>query len=402
MNKLLQAFLQSTTARDDGGKVRKFLSRQRIDEILEIGAVDTSGKKPEAVRKRRNANNVKRRERLGALQEIYGITFEYDRSEDGYWLLDVGNVVFNVGAVFSDDDLVRVAVGDHLARTFFPHLASGGDDFLGAFGKLMPERITGRVRGLVSQVGVVFPVARADGPMKDMMSLISEAIGEKRRISFAYRRPRPVAHPEEGGGHDGGTPEEITGFSPCRIYFAWRSSRVLGRREGAAEFESFNLNHMENVTKEEAVALDFAPGEIERCLQSALLFLPGAVPGKGTKVVLEIGPPMAESVKRTQWPQGVSVRSQKGREGEDMVILSFYLANPYEALPLVFENAPWARVLEPDSLRDCANLLVAELLLRGLDPEMAIDWSRTYFDMTDMKIKDLAGQEPQEELTRER
>lgn len=116
------------------------------------------------------------------------------------------------------------------------------------------------------------------------------------------------------------------------------------------------------------------------------------------QVTLEVGPPFAESVRRTRWPDHVTVSEEGSEERHkgDTVSLSFRLSNPYEVLPLVFEYAPWSKVIEPEDLRNCVIAFAGELLKHNLELGRQIDWTRSFFDLSDMTCKALPQQEVEE------
>lgn len=394
-NAVLRASLSSDKKKMIKGKAAKFLSVEAMDEIIDRSRSSDRGGTSEGS----PSKDSRRRARDRVLEQIrvaYGIGTER-KGDEGYWLLDTDRFVLDVGTAFSDGDLALIAAGQLLAQRLLPHVDAKAGDVLEKLKTLFPGRIS-EDEELVSRTSLVHLVSTAD---EEKMATVDGAISKKKRISFSYSRPLPRRDCRKEEAES--TVEEISDFSPYTLYFAWRSWYVLGKKkEGGSDLVSYNLNLMGQVTQGRRAVEETDRNLIEKALQSALLFLPG--PGEGMKdrqnrqVTLEVGPPFAESVRRTRWPDHVTVSEEGSEERHkgDTVSLSFRLSNPYEVLPLVFEYAPWSKVIEPEDLRNCVIAFAGELLKHNLELERQIDWTRSFFDLSDMTCKALPQQEVEE------
>ena len=278
---------------------------------------------------------------LAYLRDQYGVEIEYDRHRRGYRLQGIGRFL----ALFdlTEREVTAFAAGLGMASHFLPHLKEECESLWGKVRFYLPAGLSDHGERLGQSAVVALPVSSMD---PKAFETCLNAIRESKAIRIRYRSP-----------YGDGTVKDYE-LSPWGVFFRAHAWYLWAGNPSCGEARTFRISRIAQVVMEER-PMDMPPPEtgVAAFAQSAWYACPGE---PCHDVTVRVRPPLADVIAETPW----HVSQALFREPGGALRLSAKVPDLDEVARWVMASAPYAEVLEPETLRkrvmDLANETVGK------------------------------------------
>jgi len=265
---------------------------------------------------------------LAFLRDQYGVEIDYDRHKGGYRLRGMGRFL----ALFDLDEreVTALAAGLGMASHFLPHLKEECESLWGKMRFRLPAGLSDQGERLGQSAVVALPVSPMDSKV---FETCINAIRESKAIRIRYRSP-----------YGDGTVKAYE-LSPWGVFFRAHAWYLWAGNPACGEARTFRISRIAQVAMEER-PMDMPPPEdgVAAFAQSAWYACPGE---PCHDVEIRVKPPLADVVAETPW----HVSQSLFRERDGTLLLSAKVPDLDEVARWVMASAPYAEVLEPETLR---------------------------------------------------
>lgn len=276
---------------------------------------------------------------LKFLREEFGVDISYNRRKGLYEFHGNGNFLLQLQ--MNRREVTSIAAGLNMVCHFLPHLAEDCSRFWNKLKAMLPEDLAGQGEKLAKSAVVALPVSRMD-PM--VFETIINAVTDRRRIHFQYGSPY---------SDEGSKPRDV---SPWGVFFLAHAWYLWGTPTGGSEPRTFRISRIRSVFSFDDGEYMAPPDDKDtRAFASSAWY---GCSGKGIhRIRVRVRPHLSGVIEETEWhPTQEITRLEDGS-----IEIGAVVPDLGEIARWVMASAPYAEVLEPDSLRSSVSELCRDL-----------------------------------------